>query len=168
MSEEITSALIPLRDRTLLVPGSAVAEISVWRRIRMVPDQPPWLLGVAQWRRGALPVLDLEALMDPRRAPVDRGRCLVVLNRSRPDPAPPFLGLAAIGLPRLVRVAADDLHAYRVESSPWLLGRAVLGMDEVQFPDLAELESQILRLGPAVSTGIRHGGPASSGGVAGP
>lgn len=146
MSEEITSALIPLRGRTLLVPGSAVAEISVWRRLRTVPDRPPWLLGLAQWRGGRLPVLDLEALMDPKAAPADRGRCLIVLNRSRPEPELSFLGLVAAGLPRLVRVAPEDLHDYRAEPSPWLLGRAVLGMDEVHLPDLTELENQLLRL----------------------
>jgi chemosensory pili system protein ChpC len=146
VNEEITSALIPLRDRTLLVPGSAVAEISVWRRIRMVAGQPPWLLGLAQWRDGRLPVLDLEALMDPNRLPLDRGRCLVVLNRSRPEPDLSFVGLVGAGLPRLVRVAPDDLHGYRAEPSPWFLGRAVLGMDEVYFPDLTEIENQLLRL----------------------
>lgn len=145
MSDELTCALVPLATGTLVLPGAAVAEIAVWRRVRRTRGLAAFVLGETLWRGLGMKVLDLDVLMDNERPPLDRGRCMVILNRAQSHPEPDFYSIAAVELPRLVRVAAEDLTDFRETPSPWLLGTMDFGSEEVLVPDLANIEKQLLR-----------------------
>lgn len=145
MSDELTCALVPLATRTLLLPGAAVAEIAVWRRVRRTQAHAAFILGETQWRGLQLSVLDLDVLMDNERAPLERGRCMVVLNRAQVGSERDFYAVAALALPRLVRVAPEDLTDFSDTPSPWLLGTMAYGSDDVAIPDLVSVENQLQR-----------------------
>lgn len=142
---ELSCVLIPLEGGQLLLPSVCVAEVMPWRRIKVLPDTPPWCLGLLGWRGEAVPVVRLEhierAAGDGRRP----GRCLVVMNRTDAG-ALPFYALAAEGLPRLVQLAEADL-ADPDQQPGEAAGRLVrLGAETATIPDLSALEEQVASL----------------------
>ena len=46
----LTGLLIPLADRTLLLPNVVVAELIPYRTPQVTPGMPDWFLGQVAWR----------------------------------------------------------------------------------------------------------------------
>ena len=64
----LTGLLLPLSDRTLLVPNVALAELIPYRAPQATPGLPAWLLGQVAWRDLRLPLLSFEAADEPEAA----------------------------------------------------------------------------------------------------
>src|SRR6218665_6577 len=71
----LTGLLVPLADRTLLLPNVAVAELIPYRAPQVTPGMPAWFLGQMAWRDLSLPLLSFEAASDgqPQIRPGARG-----------------------------------------------------------------------------------------------
>ena len=52
----LTALLVPLADRTLLLPNVAVAELIPYRPPHVTPGLPSWFLGQVAWRDLQLPL----------------------------------------------------------------------------------------------------------------
>lgn len=59
-SEVLTALLIPLADRQLLLPNTAVAELIAYRSPITSDGMPDWFLGQIAWRDLSLPLLSFE------------------------------------------------------------------------------------------------------------
>ena len=57
----LTGLLLPLSDRSLVLPNVAVAELIGYQPCTPLPHQPAWLLGWIDWRSQRLPLLSFEA-----------------------------------------------------------------------------------------------------------
>ena len=57
----LTGLLVPLADRTLLLPNVAVAELIPYRAPQVTEGTPDWFLGQIAWRDLRLPLLSFEA-----------------------------------------------------------------------------------------------------------
>src|SRR5690606_24222737 len=57
----LTGLLVPLADRTLLLPNVAVAELVPYRAPRAAEGAPSWFLGQVPWRDLSLPLMSFEA-----------------------------------------------------------------------------------------------------------
>ena len=53
----LTGLLVPLADRTLLLPNVAVAELIPYRAPQVSEGMPEWFLGQIAWRDLRLPLL---------------------------------------------------------------------------------------------------------------
>src|SRR5690606_466660 len=65
----LTGLLVPLADRTLLLPNVAVAELVPYRAPRTAEGAPSWFLGQVAWRGLSLPLLSFEAASNGVAAP---------------------------------------------------------------------------------------------------
>ena len=63
-SSHLTGLLVPLADRTLLLPNVAVAELIPYRAPQTSEGMPGWFLGQVAWRDLRLPLLSFEAASD--------------------------------------------------------------------------------------------------------
>ena len=145
-STELPCVLIPLSDAALLLPNVCVAEILPWRRIRALPDIPPWCLGLLGWRGETVPVVRFEKFNDAQFADRKMGRCMVIMNRTRYADGIPFYAIAAEGLPRMLQLAGDDLA-----NVPGKLGDAEVaslrvGTETAVIPNLEMLERSVSEL----------------------
>ena len=144
--EEVQCVVIPLAHHSLLLPNVCVAEILPWRRIKALPDAPPWLVGVLGWRGEMLPVVDYEALCSNAEPREGQARCLIVMNRSSARGAG-FYALLANGLPRLVPVAAEDLEGEGQGNGPYAALKVKLGTEQATIPDLKQIEQAVQKFG---------------------
>ena len=134
----LTGLLVPLADRTLLVPNVAVAELIPYRTPQAVPGAPAWFLGQVQWRDLNLPLLSFEAASDGT-AQVGAGAWIVVLNALGGREHVRFIALLVQGIPRSIKVDADLARA-ELALAPLELDAVELGDVQARIPDLVGLE----------------------------
>lgn len=107
--EEVASLLVPLTEKTLLMPNVTVAEIVPVGEISPVDNAPDWLLGELLWRDLSVPLLSFEVLNGyPAPALTSRSR-VAVLNTTGIDAELGFIAIVTQGLPRLARVTPSEI-----------------------------------------------------------
>lgn len=143
---EVTSLLIPLASRQLLVPTVSIAEIVPFRKPEQDPETPDWYLGDIIWREERTPLVSYEAMCGEAMPPYNAQCRIAVLNNTGVDESLPFLAIATQGIPRLSRVKADEIHPLEsVERKKHFdLMHASLGGESVVIPDVTALQQAFL------------------------
>lgn len=143
--EEIPCLLLPLHGRTLLVPTVTVAEMVPMAPFHDEPETPDWFLGYFPWRGRQVPLLSFELLAGETEAEVvSKGR-VAVLNNTGVSDELPFVAIPTLGLPRMSRVAAEDIKEdTETPKRPFELMRVKIGLEEMAIPDVTALERTYL------------------------
>lgn len=144
--DPLASFVIPLQKSNLVLPNSAVAEIIPYEPLRRVPDTPDWFLGFLSWRGVQVPVASFEMLTVERASfsLVSVSSANLVILRTLGEEADfSYMAIVAQTLPRLVRVAPDELFATDDAADKTELVKARLGDDLVSIPDLDFVEAEI-------------------------
>lgn len=141
----LTGLLVPLADRTLLLPNVAVAELIPYRAPQVTAGMPAWFLGQVGWRDLQLPLLSFEAASDGQ-AQVAAGARVAVINALGGRPQVKFIALLVQGIPRSVKVGADLARA-DVPLAPLELDAVSIGEDVMRIPDLIGLEQKLADAG---------------------
>lgn len=142
-ADEVACVIFPLAGRQMLVPSVCIAEVLPWQRPRVLADAPRWCAGEVDWHGTWIPVVDIDAL-DAARAPeAVAGRCLVVLNRTTPGAGRSFYALFTSGIPRLVKIAGDDVAAEASPAGSTELLRLRVGTEDLVIPDLGAVERHL-------------------------
>ena len=146
--EGLRCLLLPLCEGWVLLPGTAVAEVSLGAQVRPAGgDVPDWFCGWAEWRGLRVPVLALEPVLGGTAASaVDEQRRIAVLNTLNGNPALPFLALAIDGTPRQVQAAAGGLGDCNGGEGAGVLCRLRLAFGEAVIPDLDALEQWLVEI----------------------
>lgn len=134
--------ILPFTEGAMLLPNTAVAEVTADIRMEPTPEGPDWLCGRARWRGRRMPVVALEPLLGGA-APSAVPR-VAVLNTLNGNPELPFLAVAIAGMPRLMQVSEGSLGACREGTEAGLLCRVVLPSGEAVIPDIDTLEAWLL------------------------
>jgi chemosensory pili system protein ChpC len=142
----LTGLLVPLADRTLLLPNVAVAELIPYRPPHVTPGLPSWFLGQVAWRDLQLPLLSFEAASDgqPQIGP---GVRVAVLNAMGGRDKVKFIALLVQGIPRSIKVDGNLQRAGGAALAPLELDAVQLGEAVVKIPDLIGLEQKLADAG---------------------
>jgi chemosensory pili system protein ChpC len=142
----LTGLLVPLADRTLLLPNVAVAELIPYRPPHVTPGLPSWFLGQVAWRDLQLPLLSFEAASDgqPQIGP---GVRVAVLNAMGGRDKVKFIALLVQGIPRSMKVDGNLQRAVGAALAPLELDAVQLGEAVVKIPDLIGLEQKLADAG---------------------
>lgn len=141
----LTALLVPLSDRSLLLPNVAVAELIPYRNVQTGEGLPAWFLGQIAWRDLKLPLLSFEAASGGV-ASVGTGARVAVINALGGRPAVKFIAVVVQGIPRSVKVSGDLARA-TAELAPLELDAVLLGEEVAKIPDLIALEQKLADLG---------------------
>ncbi len=144
-SSHLTGLLVPLADRTLLLPNVAVAELIPYRAPQTSEGMPSWFLGQVAWRDLRLPLLSFEAASDGE-AKVASGARVAVLNALGAREHVKFIALLVQGIPHSVKVDAN-LSPASAPLAPLELGAALVNEQIVKIPDLVALEQKLADAG---------------------
>src|SRR3990167_3717724 len=107
LATDVPGLMVPLLGRPLLVPNLAVVEIVPYDAPVPVAGKPAWYLGQSLWRGLKIPVVSLVQMRgDDEGAPSEVR--IAVFNGL--DGKLPFYGVITCGMPRLVRVRAQDIE----------------------------------------------------------
>ncbi|TWC37791.1 chemosensory pili system protein ChpC [Pseudomonas sp. SJZ079] len=141
----LTGLLVPLADRTLLLPNVAVAELIPYRTPQVTEGMPDWFLGQVAWRDLRLPLLSFEAASGAQ-AQVGSGARVAVINAIGGRPKVKFIALLVQGIPRSLKVGAELVRA-DAPLAPLELDAVSIGEDVLKIPDLIGLEQMLADAG---------------------
>ncbi len=148
-SVTVRSLWIPLQGLDLLLPNTAVAEISDYEPPQLLEGAPEWLLGLFPWRGRGVPLLRYERLLGQEVEESSRGARVAVVNTLNHNPQLPFIAILARGIPRLQQLR-DGMLVERPrgeEDGPVIKARVALEENEALIPDLDALEQLLLKHG---------------------
>jgi len=144
---DISSMLLLLEDRYLLLPGVAVAEI-----VTFVPPEsedneetPFWFLGHIYWRNQRLPLISYEAMLTGGNPNISSRCRIAVMNNTGLSHQLTFFALLLQATPRLLRLAPEDI-AVNDEKMIGLgekMHVQVVG-EEAIVPDITFMEQNII------------------------
>ena len=111
-SEDIYCLIVPMRDKPILIPNKALAEI-----VPYIDSEPPpeeherWHIGFLHWRGMLLPVVSFEKIYNPDYPAADRRQKMVaILHTQLGLKQRPYFALAVEGIPRLAPVSRDSVE----------------------------------------------------------
>jgi len=140
----LTGLLLPLSDRSLVLPNVAVAELIGYQPCTPLPHQPAWLLGWIDWRSQRLPLLSFEAACGGQTQVGERAR-IVVLNALGDTPRR-FFALLVQGIPRTCKLDSQ-LNYVDVPLAPLELAAVQVGEQVARVPALPGLEQLLQTAG---------------------
>lgn len=147
---DISSMLLPLQDRNLLLPGVSVAEIVTFlppEQEAGQEDAPPWFFGTILWRNQRVPLVSYEMLMGGSR-PYVGGHCrIAVMNNTGLNYQLNFFAMVLQATPRLLRLTQEEI----VENAdkPVEAGESMhiyVAGEEAVIPDVSFIEKAIINL----------------------
>lgn len=142
---EVSSLLIPLHEKQLLLPNVTVAEIIPYREPSLISEHASWLLGQLEWRNIHIPVLCYEALSGGIVSPTEGAR-IAVVNGSGQYSNLPFYAILIQGIPKLTHVKESDIVTVEaMHSGPYDKMAVSLFDEQAMIPDLEMIENELLR-----------------------
>lgn len=143
---EISTFLIPVTRKYLLLPNVSVAEIISHRLPQPVDDVPTWFLGYLDWRTRRIPLVSFEGLNDEPFQSTSGHRSIAVLNGIGTSENLPFLAVLSHSAPRMMRVSAEELAVdSQAELGPAELMVVSANGELASIPNLEFIETEILR-----------------------
>ncbi|MBQ0729224.1 MAG: chemotaxis protein CheW [Oleispira antarctica] len=142
---EVSSLLIPLHEKQLILPNVTVAEIIPYRSPTVMSGHANWLLGQLEWRNIDIPVISYELLSGAAMPPIEGAR-LAVVNGTGNNSALPFFAILIQGIPKLTHVKEDDIVTVEaMHSGPYDQMAVSLFDEQAMIPDLDMIENELLR-----------------------
>lgn len=137
---EVPSLMVPLVGRPLLVPNLAVAEIVPFEAPVFAAGKPSWFLGHMPWRGVNIPVISVTRLRgEDEEIPPDAR--IAVFNGV--GGTLPFYGVITHGIPRLVRVRAQDIESTDGMYTPMDDAFVAVGGELAIIPNLLQIETTV-------------------------
>ena len=140
----LTTLLVPLADRHLLLPNVAVAELTQCRGLTTLAGAPEWILGQLVWRDQAIPLVCFEHLSTGAAQPLET-RHVLIINAIGDYAAHKFYALLSQGIPRSIKVD-QNLKNADVPLAEFELEAVELGDQIVRIPDLLAIEKALSAL----------------------
>lgn len=147
-TNSMTGLLLPLADRTLLLPNVALAEVVPYRSVQVQDGLPDWLLGLIEWRDLRLPLLSFECASGAELPEDHPTRRIAVLNAVGGREHVKFIAILLQGIPRSVRIGTDLAEAPDVPLTN--LEKLAVDLGEnghARIPDLVGLEQKLVDAG---------------------
>jgi len=143
---KVRGVVIPAGEADLLLPNAAVAEVVAYQDATPFASAPPWLIGALTWHDRSVPLVSLAAAdADARNlAPGHRARSVVCYTPNG-NPALPYVGLLAMGPPRLAHFRVQDLTPTdQRPANPLVLFALTYGERSAWIPDMDAIEMAVL------------------------
>jgi chemosensory pili system protein ChpC len=142
---ELYSLLVPLAGARLIVPRVCVAEVTGVGQLRLLEDDPAWLVGTVSWQGREVPLVSFEALCGG--PPPELGsRARGVIFHAGPELHGGYFAVMSQGLPQLVRVnpevvSPDEAQTWH-DDAPVICRIRMINEFPV-VPDLAGIERRL-------------------------
>ncbi len=146
MPSELRGVVLPTGDADLVLPNTAVADVAGYKEPAPYANAPGWLLGAVPWRGCSLPLVSLAMA---NAVPIDvshgqRGRMVICYTPSG-NRSLPYVGVFAVGPPRLARLSAATLQpAEGVPDNPFVLHALTYAERPAWIPDMDAIERALV------------------------
>ncbi|MFK0572119.1 hypothetical protein [Endozoicomonas sp.] len=141
--QSISSVLIPMQQRPLLIPSVCIASIQDYSRPEENYPETQWLLGDLLWRGIKIPVVSFERMNQGRFAEFSATNRLAILRRTSKSDKLPFYAMVVQGVPQPLTLIREEVRNSAEEKGPMEKHRIILREIPASIPDLALLEQKI-------------------------
>ncbi|WP_320822232.1 chemotaxis protein CheW [Reinekea sp.] len=147
VSNLVASLLIPVQNKSLLVPNIVVAEVVSLQTIAPLADSPSWALGSILWRGEQVPVMSFEIANSQVHARDSEHARLAVINAVSGQSRFKYFAILVQGIPRMIKLTQDDVR----EDKQVLVGHGekmavITQLGKAVIPDLEYLEALLGKL----------------------
>jgi chemosensory pili system protein ChpC len=144
---EIPSLLVPMHGYKLVLPTVSVAEMVAYQAPQVNHEHgsevPQWFLGNFVWRGIQVPMISYEVLNNDDLPTIKHDSQLVILNRTRSDSRFNFICMPTQGIPRLSRVAVNEISENtRVSARLYDQMQVFVAGEQAAIPDIESLERE--------------------------
>lgn len=139
----ISSILVPMQQRPLLLPTACIAEVQDYSRPEDNYSETDWLLGDVLWRGQKIPVVSFERMNQGRFAEFSASNRIAVMNRTTKNERLPFYGMVIQGIPQPLTLMREEVRNSAEEPGPMEKHRVMMRDIPASIPDLAILEQRL-------------------------
>lgn len=153
--EESYGQIIPMDGDALLLPNSAIIEVTGIEGLQMRTEPPGWFLGSITWREQELPVISLEGLMGRKMPMRSRRTRLLIINSVGTSLNTGLLALVCQGYPHLTALNRSALQPVALEGrdpEEFVLSRVRVANTLAVIPDLDAVEAKVAQVTGAPET----------------
>jgi chemosensory pili system protein ChpC len=144
---ELATLLLPVNGKQLVLPNVTVAEIIPYQEAMPIDDMPEWYLGSLSWRNKQIPLVSFDILNGDSFASQSADKRIAVINAMGEDERLLFFGLVTEGVPRLMRVMADEMSADSGDQPGAAeIARVMISGERAAIPDVDYIQQAILKL----------------------
>jgi chemosensory pili system protein ChpC len=138
----VSSLLVPVQGKSLLVPNVAIAEVVPAKEIQKRDGLPSWCLGFVLWRGVDLPVLSFE-IANSQVSGRDSGESrLAIINCIGDKGKRKFFALLVQGIPRMIKLSDNEVREDKQASIGQAESMAVITqLGKAVIPNLDYLEA---------------------------
>jgi len=149
--EAVRCVALPTGAADLLLPNIAVAEILGFRDPTPYDSAPDWLLGTLSWRGFTVPVVSVAmASANLVEAGVGQRTRVVICYTPSGNRSLPYVGIFAIGPPRLTRITPQVLEPADAQpQNPFVLHGLTYAEQPAWIPDMDAIERAVLEAIPS-------------------
>jgi chemosensory pili system protein ChpC len=142
---EIRALMLPLQESYLLLPQSAVADISFhYEKLKERGSNPEWFYGNLYWHGSNIPVVSYEKLNGENYSSGVYKEKIAICNLLDSSENYPAIGLLVKAVPRMVQVQSGTLLSGQEESpQEFALSHVVFQGEKLAIPDLVKIGKMI-------------------------
>ena len=129
----------------MVLPTSAIAEITDYAPPAPLESTPDWLLGQIEWEDWQVPVISFGALIDSETPETATAQSRIMVVKSLSGTARlPFVGVMVSEIPKLTTVSPDDMQVTGdAGKSLGVHCKVKLGSTQAVIPDLERLSQLV-------------------------
>ena len=143
----LRALLLPLRETSLMIPQSVVADISFhYEKARDRQGKPDWFHGDLYWHGNNVPVISYEKLNGRSYAPGHHKEKIAICNLLDASGSYPAVGILVKAVPRMVQVDEGVLLSEDTEmKDEFALTQVRYQGESMTIPDLEKIGREINR-----------------------
>jgi chemosensory pili system protein ChpC len=142
---QVDCLLIPLKDKNLILPNVAVAEIVPFSHLLTTASNVDWMLGRIDWRGVPIPVVCYEMLSNQGAPAPNPDARFAIINGVGDHAEMPFYAMLVQGIPRLMHVHEDDIQTVEaMNMGPYDQSAVTIEREPAIIPNLDLVEQELI------------------------
>jgi len=142
---QVDCLLIPLKDKSLILPNVAVAEIVPFSHLLTTASNVDWMLGRIDWRGVPIPVVCYEMLSNQGAPAPNPDARFAIINGVGNHAEMPFYAMLVQGIPRLMHVHEDDIQTVEaMNMGPYDQSAVTIEREPAIIPNLDLVEQELI------------------------
>jgi len=142
---QVDCLLIPLKEKSLILPNVAVAEIVPFSHLLTTASNVDWMLGRIDWRGVPIPVVCYEMLSNQGAPAPNPEARFAIINGVGNHAEMPFYAMLVQGIPRLMHVHEDDIQTVEaMNMGPYDQSAVTIEREPAIIPNLDLVEQELI------------------------
>ncbi len=142
-AESLSSVMMPLQDRNLLLPANVIVETTSMSGLIVESRVQRWILGHKYWRNLRIPVITFEILAGGGLKKHSEHARIIVFHGQTDQELMPYWGMLVQDIPRSVQISDQNITVSEENISKFEHVAVEFQGRHARIPDLGQIEKQL-------------------------